>query len=62
SVDYNSPIVVVLGNEGDGISRLVLEQCDFRVKLPMCGHVDSLNVSVATAVLLYGVYNSRHPL
>ena len=60
-VDYNSPLVVVLGSEGKGISRLVLEQCDFKVKLPMCGHVNSLNVSVATAVLLYQIYNFRNP-
>lgn len=62
SVDYNSPIAVVMGSEGYGISRLVLEQCDFKVKLPMVGHVNSLNVSVATAVLLYEIFNKRNPL
>ena len=62
NVDYNGKIALVLGSEGSGISRLVLENCDYRVRLPMVGRITSLNVSVATAVLLYGVYNSRNPL
>ena len=61
-VDYNGKIALVLGSEGKGISRLVLENCDYRVRLPMVGKITSLNVSVATAVLLYQVYNSRNPL
>lgn len=56
------PLVLVIGSEGFGISRLVKEHCDMNVILPMVGHVNSLNASVATAVLLYQVYNSRHPL
>lgn len=62
AVDYNMPLVVVVGSEGFGISRLVKSQCDFNVVLPMCGHVTSLNASVATALILYQIYNSRHPL
>lgn len=62
SVDYKGKIALVLGSEGQGISRLVLENCDYRVRLPMVGQITSLNVSVATAVLLYQVYNSRNPL
>jgi 23S rRNA (guanosine2251-2'-O)-methyltransferase len=62
SVDYKGKIALVLGSEGYGISRLVLENCDYRVKLPMVGKITSLNVSVATAILLYQVYNSRNPL
>lgn len=62
SVDYNMPTVLVIGSEGAGISRLVKKSCDINVVLPMCGHVNSLNASVAAAVLLYQVYNSRHPL
>ena len=62
AVDYNMPLVLVIGSEGFGISRLVKEHCDMNVILPMVGHVNSLNASVATAVLLYQVYNSRHPL
>ena len=61
-VDYNMPLVVVIGSEGFGISRLVKTHCDMNVVLPMCGHVNSLNASVATGILLYKVYNSRHPL
>jgi len=61
-VDYKGKIALVLGSEGYGISRLVLENCDYRVRLPMVGRITSLNVSVATGVLLYQVYNSRNPL
>ena len=50
-----------MGNEGKGISRLVKEQMDGMVTIPMVGHVQSLNASVATGVLLYGMFNSRHP-
>lgn len=64
SVDFNTlkydfPTLLVVGSEGKGISNLVLKQCDYRVKIPMEGHVNSLNVSVATAVLLYGIYLNR---
>lgn len=61
-VDYNGKIVLIVGSEGKGISRLVIENCDYKVKLPMVGKVNSLNVSVACAVLLYQVYNNRFPL
>lgn len=61
-VNYDMPVVIVVGSEGKGISPLVLKQCDFRVCIPMVGHVNSLNVSVATALLLYQVYLSRNPL
>ena len=61
-VDYKGKIALVVGSEGKGISRLVLENCDYRVRLPMVGKITSLNVSNATAILLYQVYNSRHPL
>lgn len=59
TLDYNFPTLLVVGSEGKGISQLVLKQCDYRVKIPMEGHVNSLNVSVATAVLLYGIYLNR---
>lgn len=61
-VDYNMPLVIVIGSEGFGISRLVKKSCDLHVVLPMVGHVNSLNASTATAVMLYQVYQSRHPL
>lgn len=50
--DFAGPCAVVLGSEGDGISRLVLEKCDFRVTIPMYGKVNSFNVSAAAAVIL----------
>lgn len=61
-VDYSGKIALVVGSEGKGISRLVIENCDYKVKMPMVGKVNSLNVSVACAVLLYQVYNNRFPL
>ena len=62
AIDYNMPVVIVVGSEGFGISRLVKKHCDMNVVLPMNGHVTSLNASVAAALILYQVYNSRHPL
>lgn len=62
SLKYDTPIVLVIGNEGKGISRLVKQHCDFMVKLPMVGKISSLNASVATGVLLYEIYNKRFPL
>ncbi len=61
-LDYKMPIVLVIGSEGKGISRLVLEQCDYKIHLPMLGHVNSLNASVATAILLYQIYSNKNPL
>lgn len=62
AVDYRGKMALVVGSEGKGISRLVIENCDYKVKMPMVGKVNSLNVSVACAVLLYQVYNNRFPL
>jgi len=61
-LDYKMPMVLVIGSEGKGISRLVLEQCDYKIHLPMVGHVNSLNASVATAILLYQIYSNKNPL
>jgi 23S rRNA (guanosine2251-2'-O)-methyltransferase len=47
--------VVIMGSEGKGISRLAREKCDYVVSIPMNGHIDSLNVSVAAGILLYEV-------
>lgn len=58
-VDYKRNIVLVIGSEGEGISRLVLEECDYVVSLPMEGHVNSLNASVAAGILIYNAINSR---
>lgn len=62
SIDYNMPLCIVIGSEGAGISRLVKEKCDYKVVLPMVGHVTSLNASVATAIILYQIHHSRFPL
>jgi len=53
------PLAVVIGSEGKGISRLVSEKCDFMVRLPMLGHVTSLNAAVAGAILLYEIRKQR---
>ncbi len=58
-VDFGLPLVLVMGNEEKGMSRLVKETCDLLVKIPMEGRVASLNVSAATAVLLYEVLRQR---
>ncbi len=47
------PLVLVVGAEGDGLSRLVRESCDFLVSIPMTGHIGSLNASVAAAILMF---------
>jgi 23S rRNA (guanosine2251-2'-O)-methyltransferase len=59
-VDYTGPTAVVIGAEGKGLGRLVKEHCDFLVRLPMQGRVQSLNASVAAGVLLYEVVRQRH--
>jgi 23S rRNA (guanosine2251-2'-O)-methyltransferase len=61
-MDGKSPIALVIGSEGKGVSRLVKENCDLIVKLPMKGHVTSLNASVATSIFMYEVLNQRNPL
>jgi len=58
-VDYKLPVCLVIGSEGKGISRLVKEKCDLMVRLPMKGHVNSLNASVAAAIMMFEVYRQR---
>ncbi|SCN47036.1 23S rRNA (guanosine-2'-O-)-methyltransferase rlmB [methanotrophic endosymbiont of Bathymodiolus azoricus (Menez Gwen)] len=57
--DVNMPIALVMGAEEKGMRRLTREQCDFLVKIPMQGSVESLNVSVAAGVLIYEVFRQR---
>lgn len=57
--DLTGPIAVVIGSEGEGMSRLVREACDFLVKIPMLGSIESLNASVAAGVLLYEAVRQR---
>ncbi|MFH1149265.1 MAG: 23S rRNA (guanosine(2251)-2'-O)-methyltransferase RlmB [Actinomycetota bacterium] len=59
AIDMTMPLVIVLGGEGKGLSRLVRERCDFLVKIPMLGRVSSLNVATAGAVLLYEAVRQR---
>lgn len=58
-LELTGPTVIVMGSEGVGMRRLTKEKCDFLVKLPMLGSVESLNVSVATGVVLYEVVRQR---
>lgn len=58
-VDLNMPIALVVGAEGRGISRLVKEKCDILIKIPMRGHVDSLNAAVAGSIVLYHAWRQR---
>lgn len=58
--DYKMPIAIVIGSEGFGISRLVKENCDFLVKIPMKGKITSLNASVSAGIIMYEVVKSRN--
>lgn len=58
-VNFIGPCGIIIGAEGEGVSRLVLETCDHKVSLPMKGGVGSLNASVAAGVLLYAAFNGR---
>lgn len=57
--DLSGPIALVIGNEGSGVSRLVKESCDGRVSIPMKGRINSLNASVAAAVLIFKTAENR---
>ena len=57
--DLKGPSVIIIGSEGDGMGRLVREQCDFLVSIPMRGKVNSLNASAAAAIVLYEAVRQR---
>ena len=59
TADLTGPVALVIGSEGEGISRLTLEKCDRKVTLPMKGHIESLNASVAAGVLMYAIARAR---
>ena len=58
-LDLKGPIGLVIGNEGEGVSRMVKEKCDFVASIPMKGDIDSLNSSVAAGVLAYEIVRQR---
>ena len=59
NADLKGPAAIVIGSEGDGMSRLVRECCDFLVSIPMSGRISSLNASAAAAILLYEAVRQR---
>ena len=58
-LDLKGPIGLVIGNEGDGVSKLVKENCDFIASIPVKGEINSLNASVATGVMAYEILRQR---
>jgi 23S rRNA (guanosine2251-2'-O)-methyltransferase len=58
-LDYKMPLALVIGSEGRGMRRLVKEKCDFLVKIPLYGKIESLNASVAAALVMYEVVRNR---
>ena len=60
TIDYKQPIALVVGNEEKGIRPLIADKCDFLAEIPMNGQIQSLNVSVATGVLLFEVLRQRN--
>ena len=58
--NMKGPLALVIGSEGDGVSRLVKEKCDFTASIPMYGKISSLNASVAAALLMYEVVRQRN--
>lgn len=61
-IDYKGNIAIVIGNEGDGMSRLVKENCDFIASIPMIGKTNSLNASVASGIMIYEVVRQKNGL
>ncbi len=59
SLNLKGPIGMVIGSEGEGVGRLVMEKCDMTASIPMKGNIDSLNASVAAGVLAYEILRQR---
>lgn len=59
-LEADMSLAIVIGSEGQGMSRLVSDKCDFYIKIPMVGHVNSLNASVAASLMMYEVFRKRH--
>lgn len=62
SADLTIPLALVMGTEGTGMRRLTEQQCDFLVKIPMVGNVESLNVSVAAGIMIYEAFKQRNKI
>ena len=58
-LDYRGKTCIICGNEGEGISKLVRDNCDFVATIPMKGKVNSLNASVATAIIVFEAVKQR---
>lgn len=58
-IDYSGKIVLIIGNEGAGVSSLVSKKCDFLAKIPMYGQTNSLNASVAAGIMIYEIIRNR---
>ena len=58
--DMTMPIAIIIGSEGFGMSRLVKENCDFLVKIPMKGKITSLNASVSAGIIMYEVVKQKN--
>jgi 23S rRNA (guanosine2251-2'-O)-methyltransferase len=59
-MDYRSPAAIVIGSEGKGLSELVKKRCDFLANIPMRGEINSLNASVAAALVMYEAFRQRN--
>ena len=59
-IDYKMPVLLVMGSESEGIGRLIKEKCDFLVKIPFLGKTPSLNVSVATGIMLFEIFKQKY--
>ena len=59
NIKYPNKTCLIIGNEGDGLSRIVRESCDFIVSIPMTGKVNSLNASVAAGILMYSIVSNK---
>lgn len=58
-IDYNGSICLIIGSEGNGMSKLIKENCDFIAKIPMYGEINSLNASVAAGIMIYEAVRQR---
>ena len=59
NIDYNMPVCLVIGNEGKGMSKIISDNCDYIVRIPMVGKINSLNASVSCGIVLAQIINSR---